>query len=229
MQSLEKARANARAMRTALTRDMWDAVNDAYLESRRLTEASFRPERLPETLDWVRTAGTRFFGAYQSTMLRNDVYCFVQLGAFLERADNTARILDVKYHVLLPTYSGVGGMLDYYQWTSILQAFSAVRAYHWVYKSEVQPWNVADLLILRPEMPRSLRACFDEITAALDELVTLYGGGRGECHRLAGAIAAQLRYGRVDDIFQAGLHEYLTDMIDRTTRLGSEIGAFYMR
>jgi uncharacterized alpha-E superfamily protein len=229
MTSLERARANARAMRTALTRDMWDAVNDAWLDARRLTPASFKPERLPETLDWVRTASTRFFGAYASTMLRNDVYYFTQLGAFLERADNTARIMDVKYHVLLPSYSGVGGMLDYYQWTSILQAFSAVRAYHWVYKTEVQPWNVADLLILRPEMPRSLRACYDEILGSLDALSGEYGGRRGECHRQAGAVAAQLRYGRVEDIFAYGLHEYLTDMIDRTALLGTEIGKFYLR
>jgi uncharacterized alpha-E superfamily protein len=226
---LEKARINARAMRTALTRDMWDAVNGAWLEGRRLGPADFKPEILPDTLDWVRTVSTRFTGAYQSTMLRNEIYAFVKLGASIERADNTARILDVKYHVLLPSYSGVGGLLDYYQWTSILRAVSAVRAYNWVYRAEVKPWNVAELLILRPEMPRSLRACYDDITACLETIATDHGGARGECHRLAGAMVAQLRFGRIDDIFQHGLHEHLTEFIDRTATLGEQIHSFYMK
>ncbi len=227
---LDKARVNARAMRTALTRDMWDAVNEAWLEARVMGPAHFAPELLPDTLDWVRTVSTRFSGAYQTTMLRNEIYWFTRLGAFLERADNTARILDVKYHLLLPQESsGIGGMLDYYQWTSVLRAVSAVRAYQWVYREEVKPWNVAELLMLRPEMPRSLRNCYDEITSCLDEISKLHGGRRGECHRQAGAIAAELRYGRIADIFQTGLHEHLTALIDRTDELGAQISRFYMR
>jgi uncharacterized alpha-E superfamily protein len=104
LSSLDHARANARAMRIALTRDMWDAVNEAWLESRSFGPASFSPEHLPQTLDWVKRSATRFRGAYAGTMLRNDVYWFTRLGTFIERADNTARILDVKYHVLLPDY-----------------------------------------------------------------------------------------------------------------------------
>lgn len=229
LSSLERARANARSVRIALTRDMWEAVNGAWLESRRLKPEDFRPERLPETLDWVRATATRFLGAVENTMLRNDVYLFVQLGAFLERADYTTRILDVKYHLLLPDHSGVGGLLDYYQWTSILQSVSAVRAYHWVYRSEVTPWNVADLLILRPEMPRSLRACLDRIESALERLAGAYGGVRGEPHRRAGVMAAQLRYGRIEDIFKRGLHEYLTEAIEGASALGTEIERFYMQ
>jgi uncharacterized alpha-E superfamily protein len=227
--SLDQARSSARAMRTAITREMWDAVNDAWLEARSLEPKDFDPEYLPQTLDWSRRVATRFHGAYADTILRNDVYCFIQLGGFLERADNTARVLDVKFHVLLPDYSGVGGMLDYYQWTSILQAFSAVRAYHHVYKSEVRPWNVAELMILRPEMPRSLRGCYDEINAALEKLALMAGGRRGECHRLAGAIGAELRYGRIEPILKGGLHEYLTKMIDGTAKLSDEVQSFYMR
>lgn len=230
MNCLELARINARAMRTALTRDMWEAVNQGWLESRTLDERNFSPTLLSETLDWVRTLSTRFSGAYETTMLRNENYWFVRLGTFVERADNTARILDVKYHLLLPeNSSGVGGMLDYYQWTSLLRAVSAVRAYQWVYREEVKPWNVAELMILRPEMPRSLRACYDSITACLDELARIHGGKRGECHRQAGAIAAELRYGRISDIFQSGLHERLTDYIDRTRELGDQITNLYMR
>jgi len=227
---LDHARINARAMRGALTRDMWEAVNQGWLESRQLGSEAFSPAKLPDTLDWVRTISTRFSGAYETTMLRNENYWFVRLGTFLERADNTARILDVKYHLLLPQESsGVGGMLDYYQWTSVLRAVSAVRAYQWVYREEVKPWNVAELLVLRPEMPRSLRACYDAITECLDAIAAVHGGKRGECHRLAGAIASQLRYGRIGDIFQSGLHEHLTAQIERTAELGDQIAAYYMR
>ncbi|MDZ4777660.1 MAG: alpha-E domain-containing protein [Alphaproteobacteria bacterium] len=226
---LEAARTNARAMRTALTSDMWDAVNGSWLEARRLSGPAFTPERIGETIDWVKSVGTRFYGAYAGTMLRNEVYWFTRLGTFIERADNTARILDVKYHLLLPRDEGVGGAQDYYQWTSILRAVSAVRAYQWVYRTEVKPWNIAELLILRPEMPRSLRACYDEIDSALNQIAASHTGRRGECHRLAGEIAAQLRYGRVEDIFRIGLHEYLTDMIERTAKVGDEVRGFYMR
>jgi len=227
---IDQARVNARAMRTALTRDMWEAVNSGWIESRQLEDRHFSPAVLADTLDWVRTLSTRFSGAYETTMLRNENYWFVRLGTFLERADNTARILDVKYHLLLPQESsGVGGMLDYYQWTSVLRAVSAVRAYQWVYREEVRPWNVAELLILRPEMPRSLRACYENITHCLDELSKVHGGKRGECHRLAGAIAAELRFGRISDIFQTGLHETLTIHIERAEELGDHISNLYMR
>lgn len=227
---LDNARINARAMRGALTRDMWEAVNQGWLESRQLSADAFLPEKLPDTLDWVRTISTRFSGAYETTMLRNENYWFTRLGTFLERADNTARILDVKYHLLLPeASSGVGGMLDYYQWTSVLRAVSAVRAYQWVYREEVKPWNVAELLLLRQEMPRSLRACYDAITECLDKLAAAHDGKRGECHRLAGATASQLRYGRIGDIFQSGLHEHLTEQIERAAELGDQIAAYYMR
>jgi uncharacterized alpha-E superfamily protein len=225
---LDHARVNARGMRTSLTRDMWDAVNEAWLDSRRFTEHDFLPEQMPRTLDWVRQTATRFNGAYLNTMLRNDVYSFTRLGGLIERADNTARILDVKYHVLLPRESGVGGLLDYYQWSSILQAVSAARAYRVVYHDKVNPRNVADLLILRPELPRSLRACYDEIQSCLAQLSDLYGGQRGECHRLAGEVAARLRYGRINAIFTFGLHEFLTEMIERTGDLSDEIARHYL-
>jgi uncharacterized alpha-E superfamily protein len=161
-------------------------------------------------------------------MLRNSAYYFTQLGTFVERADNTARILDVKYHVLLPTPEDVGGVLDYYQWQAILRAVAAVRSYHWVYHDRLRPWYVAELLILRPEMPRSLRSCYAQITRYLDLLAERYGSKRGECHRQAGETDARLRFGRIDDIFQGGLHEFLTELIEDTRRLGDEIAKFYL-
>jgi uncharacterized alpha-E superfamily protein len=226
--SLETARQNARAVRTALTADMWEALNDTWLGLRARCAEDLSAGRLVPFLDWVKQRSLLFDGTYANTMLRDDAFYFTQLGTSLERADNTARILDVKYHVLLPRPDAVGGALDYYQWEAILRAVSALRSYHWVYRDRLKPWMIAELLILRRELPRSLFACYNQVTRCLDLLAEVYGGRRGECHRVAGELHAQLRFGRVDAIFATGLHEFLTDVIQRTAVLGSEISAFYL-
>jgi uncharacterized alpha-E superfamily protein len=228
LSSIETARRNARAVRTALTIDMWDALNETWLGLREQDLDLSSSRNLLQFLDWVRARSQLFNGAYNSTMLRNDAFYFTRLGTFTERADNTARILDVKYHLLLPTHEGIGGALDYYQWQAILRSVSALRAYHWVYHDRLKPWLIGELLLLRPEMPRSLISCFDQITQYLDLLAEGYGGKRGECHRLAGAMHARLRYGRIQDIFQLGLHEFLTDYLDRSVELGNEISTYYL-
>ena len=224
---LETARRNARAVRTALTADMWDALNETWVGLKDRS-ASSKGVEVMDFLEWVRERSQLFNGAYASTMLRNDAYYFTRLGTFLERADSTARILDVKYYVLLPQDEGVGGLLDYYQWQSILRSVSGLRSYHWIYHQRLQPWLIAEFLILRPEMPRSLLSCCDQITRHLDLLAEAYGGKRGECHRLAGEMHATLRYGRIESIFQSGLHEFLTDFIDRCALLGGEISGHYL-
>ena len=151
---LENARAAGRAVRTALTAETWTAINDAWLElkrfetSRRVNRALGR-EELMRFLDYVKKASLDFDGACYRTMLRNEAYWFNRLGVFVERADNTARLLDVKYHLLLPSTETVGGPLDYFQWVAILRAVSAATAYHWVYRDRVKPWLIADLLILK--------------------------------------------------------------------------------
>jgi uncharacterized alpha-E superfamily protein len=224
---LATVRQNARAVRTALTTDMWEGVNSTWIEARALDERNFSIEQIRPLLEWVKERSQRFGGAVANTMLRSDAYWFVRLGTFVERADNTARILDVKYNVLLPRTEPVGGMLDYYQWTAILRSVSALRAYHWIYRDRLQPWHVAELLILRPEMPRSLVSALGELVRYLDLLGDAYGS-RGECHRLAGEMHAQLRYGKIERIFQGGLHEYLTDFIESSRGLGSEIRRQYL-
>ena len=224
---LETARRNARAVRTALTADMWEALNATWLGARE-RRALNGADGLMDFLEWIRERSQLFAGSYASTMLRNDAFYFTRLGTFLERADNTARILDVKYYVLLPQDEGVGGALDYYQWQSILRSVSALRAYHWVYHDRLQPWLIAELLLLRREMPRSLLSCYDQITRYLDLIAEAYGGERGECHRLAGEAHARLRYGKIQKIFQSGLHEFLTDFIDRSILLGGEISNLYL-
>jgi len=225
---LNQARHNGRAVRASLSVDAWEALNSTWLEAQGLAEESFASANVGETLDWIKARALLFNGAFHNTMLRSEAFHFLHLGTFIERIDNTARILDVKYHILLPGYEQVGGAVDFYQWTSILRAVSARRAYHVLYKERVTPWNVAELLILRPEMPRSLRFCFGQVMATLDELAVLHGGRTGECHRLAGELNARFRYGRIDAIFQSGLHEFLEESIDRTAILGNEISRLYM-
>ncbi len=225
---LETARRNARAVRTALTTDMWEAINETWRDGRERRAESLDPERAVAFLEWVKQRSLTFSGAYRDTMLRNDAFWFIHLGTMLERADNTARILDVKYHVLLPETQRVGGSLDYYQWQSILQTVSAKRSYHWIYHDRLKPWLVAELLILRPEMPRSLVSCYATVTEMLASIAEHNGHRRGECHRLAERIHARLQAGRIEDIFQTGLHEYLTEFIDDTAVLGREIGSFYL-
>jgi len=225
---VETARRNARAVRTALTVDMWNALNETWLRMREKLVSGFTPDQVSEVLEWVKQRSQLFNGAYANTMLRNDAYYFTRLGTFLERADNTARLLDVKYHVLLPQSEGVGGALDYYQWQAILRSVSGLRSYHWVYHDRLKPWLVAELLILRPEMPRSLVSCYGEIARTLDLLAESYAGKRGECHRLAGEVFARLRYGRIQSVFDLGLHEFLTEFINRTMVLGDEVSALYL-
>lgn len=225
---IDTARRNGRSVRTALTVDMWQALNETWHQIRERLSAPVPAERVVDTLEWVIERSQLFSGAYNGTMLRNDAYCFTRLGTFLERADNTARILDVKYHVLLPQDEHIAGALDYYQWQAILRSASALRGYHWVYREKLKPWLIAEFLILRPEMPRSLRACYEQIASHLGQLAEAYGGREGECHRLAGEAHARLRYGRIQDIFQSGLHEFLTWFVDHSILLGREIGAFYL-
>jgi len=225
---IEIARRNGRAVRTALTVDMWHALNETWLCARPRFVGPLAADGVTEVLEWVKDRSQLFNGAYANTMLRNDAYYFTRLGTYIERADNTARILDVKYHVLLPQEEGVGGALDYYQWQAILRSVSGLRSYHWVYHERLKPWLIAELLILRPEMPRSLVRCYDEITRLLNLLAEAYNGKRGECHRLAGEVDSGLRYGRIQDVFQSGLHEFLVSFITRTTKLGEEISALYL-
>ena len=143
--------------------EMWDAINGTWLELKRYGNGPTSREELSRFLRWVQESSLRFDGSAYRTMLRNDAYWFTRLGVFMERADNTARILDVKYHMLLPAHEHVGGPLDYFQWAAILRSVSALTSYHWVYRESLKPWLIADLLILKEEMPRSLASCYENI------------------------------------------------------------------
>jgi uncharacterized alpha-E superfamily protein len=160
-------------------------------------------------------------------MLRNDAYWFTRLGVYLERADNTARILDVKYHLLLPEHERIGGPLDYFQWASILRSVSALTAYHWVYRDTIKPWLIADLLILKDELPRSLASCYEAIVRNLDQVAGAYGR-QGPVQRNARGIRTRLQNSRMDGIFQRGLHEFIGEFITENNQLGMAIVEQYL-
>jgi uncharacterized alpha-E superfamily protein len=225
---LETARNNARSVRTALTSEMWEAMNAGWLEIKRYDGAKMDRPRLNEFLNRVKEACLRFDGSGYRTMLRNDVYYFSRLGVYLERADNTARILDVKYHVLLPEQAKVGGGLDYFQWSSILRSVSALTAYRWVYRESLKPWLIADLLILNEQLPRSLASCYDNLSNYLDALALSYGR-QGPSQRTARAIRTRLQNSRIEEIFQQkGLHEFLSEFIAENGNLGGAINTQYL-
>ena len=223
----EAARLNARAVRTALTSEMWDAINGAWLELKRWGNGPRSREEFARYLRWVLGSSLRFDGSAYRTMLRNDAYWFSRIGVYMERADNTARILDVKYHLLLPALEQVGGPLDYYQWTSILRSVSALTAYHWVYRENVKPWLVADLLMLRDEMPRSLASCYENLVQNLDRIANDYGR-QGPAQRQARNVRARLENSKIDQIFQNGLHEFIDAFVEDNNRLGTAVSQQYL-
>jgi uncharacterized alpha-E superfamily protein len=221
------ARNNGRAVRTALTRDVWESINSTWNELAQIKPSSMTSDRLPVFLDWVKQRSMSFRGAILGTMLRNENYYFSQLGNFIERADNTARILDVKYFILLPKPSDVGSDLDLQQWAQILRSVSAHRAYRWFYKnSRYQPWLVAEFLMLREEMPRSLVFSYQWINTALSGMAALHGQ-KYECHERAANALSRLRSDKMADIFQNGLHEYLQDFMRMNNNLSHLIGRTY--
>ena len=225
---IEAARLNARSVRTALTSEMWDTINGAWIELQEVwCKGTSSREELARFLRFVQEASLRFDGSAYRTMLRNDAYWFSRLGLHLERADNTARILDVKYHVLLPEEEHVGGPLDYYQWTSILRSVSAMTAYHWVYRESVKPWLIADLLILNDQMPRSLASCYENLVQNLDRISGKYGR-QGPAQRQARTVRTRLQNRRMEEIFQSGLHEFIEVFIVDNDRLGQAMTQQYL-
>ena len=218
------ARENARAARGSITSEMWEVLNSTWLELQNFNESRLDTEGVSQFFDWVKERAHLFRGVTVGTALKDEAFHFNRLGIFLERADNTARILDVKYHVLLPSVEDVGGAVDYYQWAAVLRSVSAFESYRKVYRDVITPLRVAELLILRVDMPRSLHACMRE---AYDIMQILARPQAAEALRLAGALWSELHFGRIDVIFNRGLHEYLTEFLTRTDALGQEINRSY--
>jgi len=219
-ESVRTARENAREIRGTLTNEMWESLNATWLEIKDLTMERLREWGYREFFEWVKERSNLFRGVTVGTMVQDQGFHFVRLGTFIERADNTARLLDVKYHLLV---KDVGVAVDYYQWGALLRSVSAFKAYRRIYRDTIQPKLVAELLILREDFPRSLHACLSEVYNILQLL-----GPRHECSRLAGALHAELHFGRLEEIAKKGLHPFLTDFVARNNSLAVEIRKNFM-
>lgn len=221
--TIHNARENARATRTALTTEVWEGINQTFLELERMSYAKMLDQGFGEFFDWVKERSHLFRGAVYGTMRRGDAFTFSRLGTFIERADNSARVLAIKWEMLTPKSGKPLGAEDYYRWGALLRAFSAFKAYREVYSGIIEPKRVAELLVLRADMPRSLLACIDEITEILGQL-----RGNAACTLLAAQARDQMQRNRIDGILRSGLPRYLGRFINRNNELNTMIGKEFM-
>ncbi|WP_138467422.1 alpha-E domain-containing protein [Poseidonocella sp. HB161398] len=225
---LWQARENARIVRTALTAPVWDALNMAYQEMKEYQRRPRSEMDISEMSEWTTRQTALVQGAMNATMLRNDGYDFLNLGYYIERADNTARLLDVKYYVLLPDAGYVGTGLDNYQWTVILRAMQMHRAFHWAYGGEATAAKILDMLILNPQCPRSILAAVQGVNDHLDRLARGYRKST-EAQTKARNLLAELLETRVSAIFEEGLHEFLERYMREMAALGNAVHSCYLR
>jgi uncharacterized alpha-E superfamily protein len=226
---LRGARENARAVRGSLTTEAWETQNQTWLEvNRMLRNGDF--ERDPgQFFEWVKFRSHLSRGVTVGTMLMDEALHFMRLGTFLERADNTARLVDVKFHAVQSDFFGAATEqdqeYDFYHWSAILRSVSGFEIYRKVYRDVIKPERVADLLILRPDMPRSLHASMNEVVANLQ----MVGNDQSaETQRRAGKLRAELQYGNIDEILATGLHAFLTQFLDRVNELGVRISRDFL-
>jgi uncharacterized alpha-E superfamily protein len=243
---LQAARENARAVRGSLTTEVWETHNDTWLDLQRKL-ADRTPERDPQAFfEWVKFRSHLSRGVTIGTMLKDEAFYFVRLGTFLERADNTARLIDVKYHGLsdeagrpptaaerksadaapaVPIRESADNPPDFYHWAAVLRSVSAFETYRKVYRDVITPARVAELLILRGDMPRSLASCLNEVSINLE---MVRNSRSDETERRAGLLRAELRYGRIEDILARGLHRYLTEFLERINDLGERVSEDFL-
>jgi uncharacterized alpha-E superfamily protein len=227
---LRAARENARAVRGTLTTEVWETQNQTWLEFNRLLREGAFTRDPGAFFEWVKFRSHLSRGVTVGTMLQDDSLHFLRIGTFLERGDNTARLLDVKFHALAGEYFGTGNgkevhEVDFYHWSAILRSVSGFEIYRKVYRNVIRPELVAELLILRPDMPRSLAACVNELLANLKLVANQQSG---ETLRRAGRLQADLQYGRIDEILATGLHAYLTQFLARVGDLGGGISRDFL-
>lgn len=223
---ISAARQNARLVRTALTHEVWEATNSAYIDAKHLLGRKVSERDLPEVLGKIRQKTALVRGATHGTMLRNEIYDFARIGTFLERADNTARILDVKYYVLLPSVMSVGSSIDNIQWETILRSVSARGGFRMSYGSMLNPRDIAQFLILDKRMPRSLGFCVGKIRDNLGYLAADYGEEPPSCEVVA-KIADDFLSQDIEAIFRYGLHEFIQHVLGHLYALGAQIEIDY--
>ncbi|MGH8492663.1 MAG: alpha-E domain-containing protein [Moraxellaceae bacterium] len=221
---LRQARENGHVVRGKITAEMWETLNATWLEVQGMSRDKLKRMGLSRFLDWVKERSHLFRGATFGTMRRNDAFHFARLGTFLERADNTARILLVKAPTVF-SESESSGATDYYQWASLLRSLSAFEAYRDIYRDSIEPVKVAEMLLLRDDLPRSLHACFNEIMPTLD---SIKGDSGKEAQRLAAELHARLRHARIEEVLEEGLQKWLERFLADTYELGARIQRAYL-
>ena len=233
---LQAARENARAVRGSLTTDVWETHNYTWLQLQTQLRDGMLLSDPKQFFEWVKFRSHLSRGVTIGTMLKDEAFYFTRLGTFLERADNTARILDVKFHEMAETpanggargsaeNSGAPHYLDYYYWAAVLRSVSAFEIYRRVYRDVITPLRVAELLILRRDMPRSLAASVDEVCSNLDQVEN---DRSGETARRAGLLRAELAFGRVEDLLANGMHAFLTGFLERVNDIGQRISQDFL-
>jgi uncharacterized alpha-E superfamily protein len=226
---LRAARENARAVRGSITTEVWETQNQTWLELKRmLSNGDF--ERDPgKFYEWVKFRSHLSRGVTLGTMLMDEALHFLRLGTFLERADNTARLVDVKFHAVQSEFFGAAHPkdpeYDFYHWSAILRSVSGFEVYRKVYRDVIKSERVAELLILRPDMPRSLHASMNEVVA---NLAVVANEQSAQTQRRAGQLQAELQYGSIDEILANGLHAFLTHFLDRVNDLGLRISRDFL-
>ncbi len=224
---LMAARENARAVRGTLTTEVWETQNQTWLEFQRMVAQREHQRDPGSAFEWVKFRSHLSRGVTVGTMLQDEAFHFLRIGSFLERADNTARMLDVKFHGVVSEFFGSGGEqeYDFYHWSAILRSVSGFEVYRKAYRNVIRPEKVAELLILRPDMPRSLAACINEVVSNLREVAN---DQSKETLRLAGRLQADLRFGHIDEILATGLHAFLTQFLERVNTLGAGISRDFL-
>jgi len=226
---LRAARENARAVRGTLTTEVWETTNQTWLEFNRLISDGLLSRDPGALFEWVKFRSHLSRGVTVGTMLQDEAFHFIRIGSFLERADNTARLLDVKFHAVHSDFYGAASErdseYDFYHWSAILRSVSGFEVYRKVYRNVITPEKVAELLILRHDMPRSLAACVQEVVTNLKLVANEQSA---DTLRRAGRLHADLEFGRIDEILATGLHAYLTQFLDRVGDLGVGISRDFL-
>lgn len=226
LNAIDYARSNAKTVRTALTREVWEAVNDCWMTLKEALARKVAERDLPHVLQMIRQKTAVVRGALHGTMLRNDIFNFARIGTFIERADNTARILDVKYYVLLPSVASVGSSLDNVQWQTILRSVSAEGGFQMAYGQEPRAREICQFLILDRTMPRSLAFCAEKISSNLSYLAEDYEG-RLECHDKCDELKKRVTGRNIDEVLDNGLHEFIQTFLKENAALGQQIDIDY--
>jgi uncharacterized alpha-E superfamily protein len=226
---LRAARENARAVRGTLTTEVWETQNQTWLELNRLLATDMLERDPGQFFEWVKFRSHLSRGVTVGTMLVDEALHFMRLGTFLERGDNTARLLDVKFNAVDSDFYGLASdqdqEYDFYHWSAILRSVSGFEIYRRVYRNVIQPDRVAELLVLRPDIPRSLLSCMNEVVNNLDSVCE--SSSCLSC-RLAGKLRSDLKYTTIDEILKQGLHAFLVQFLEQINQIGAEISREFL-